>query len=134
MTQPIDNYLLDSQVKSLPKFLVDAQLPRSLARLLQSLGHDAIHTLDLPEGNRSTDAILCRLAESEQRVLMTKDADFADSFLLLGRPPKLLFVTTGNIPNKDLLALFRSNLPAIAVALSSNSFVEIDRTGLTIHN
>jgi predicted nuclease of predicted toxin-antitoxin system len=33
------------------KFLVDAQLPRRLARLLTATGHDAIHTLDLPRGN-----------------------------------------------------------------------------------
>ncbi len=31
------------------KFLIDAHLPKRLARLLQQLGHDAIHTLDLPE-------------------------------------------------------------------------------------
>ena len=32
-------------------FIVDAQLPKSLARLLAELGHDAIHTLDMPERN-----------------------------------------------------------------------------------
>ena len=115
------------------KFLVDAQLPRRLAGLLQSSGHDASHTLDLPEKNHTSDEILCRHASSEQRVLVTKDGDFVDSFFLRGQPPKLLFVTTGNIPNKDLLALFRANLPAITSALSSHSFVEIDRNGLTIH-
>lgn len=115
------------------KFLVDAQLPRSLAGLLQSFGHDAIHTLDLPQKNHASDEVLCRLALSEQRVLVTKDDDFVDSFFLRDLPPKLLFVTTGNIPNKDLLALFRAHLPAIVSAVSSQSFVEIDRSGLTIH-
>ena len=33
------------------KFIVDAQLPKSLTRLLAELGHDAIHTLDMPERN-----------------------------------------------------------------------------------
>jgi hypothetical protein len=37
-------------------FLVDAQLPRRLARRLQEAGHDALHTLDLPAGNRTTDS------------------------------------------------------------------------------
>jgi predicted nuclease of predicted toxin-antitoxin system len=36
-------------------FLVDAHLPRHLALLLREHGYDAIHTLDLPEGNRTTD-------------------------------------------------------------------------------
>ena len=53
-------------------FLVDAQLPRSLAALLQSCGHNAIHTLELPEGNRTSDDILCMLAANEQRVMVTK--------------------------------------------------------------
>ncbi len=80
-------------------FLVDAQLPPRLALLLSSMGHDSIHTLDLPEKNRVQDEVLCQLALSEQRVLVTKDSDFVDSFLLRGLPPKWLFVTTGNIPN-----------------------------------
>jgi predicted nuclease of predicted toxin-antitoxin system len=40
------------------KFLVDAQLPRRLAALLQQAGHDTIHTLDLPLGNRTTDTVI----------------------------------------------------------------------------
>jgi predicted nuclease of predicted toxin-antitoxin system len=116
------------------KFLVDAQLPRRIARLLESLGHDALHTLDLPTKNQTPDETLRQLAGSERRVLVTKDADFVDSFLLRGLPQRLLFVTTGNIPNDDLLALFRTNLPAITDALSSHSFVEIDRSGLTVHS
>ena len=38
------------------RFLVDAQLPRRLARWLQDKGHDALHTRDLPAGNRTEDA------------------------------------------------------------------------------
>ena len=115
------------------KFLVDAQLPRRLSGLLKSLGHDALHTLDLPEQNQTPDEKLRRLASDGQMVLVTKDADFVDSFLLRGLPPKLLFVATGNVPNDDLLTIFRANLPVIVKSLSSHSFVEIDRSGLTIH-
>jgi predicted nuclease of predicted toxin-antitoxin system len=38
------------------RFLVDAQLPLRLARLLVHAGHDAIHTTNLVDGNRSFDA------------------------------------------------------------------------------
>jgi predicted nuclease of predicted toxin-antitoxin system len=117
------------------KFLVDAQLPRSLAELLQSFGHDVVHTLDLPQKNRTSDENLCQLARSEQRVLVTKDNDFVDSFFLRGLPPKLLFVTTGNISNNELLALFRGNLQSIVAFLTALScYVEIDRNGLTIRD
>ena len=114
------------------KFIVDAQLPRSLARMLATCGHDALHTLDLPEKNRTTDDFLCRFAVSEQRVLVTKDGDFLSSFFLRGQPTKLLLVVTGNISNKDLLELFRAHLVAVVEILSSHSLAEIDHDGLTI--
>jgi len=38
------------------KILLDAQLPRSLVPLLQAEGCDTLHTLDLPDGNRSSDS------------------------------------------------------------------------------
>jgi len=38
------------------KFLVDAQLPRRLVKRFREAGFDAIHTLDLPMGNRTSDA------------------------------------------------------------------------------
>ncbi|WP_162160923.1 DUF5615 family PIN-like protein [Leptolyngbya sp. PCC 6406] len=31
------------------KFLVDTQLPRRLAQLLQNAGYDTLHTRDLPD-------------------------------------------------------------------------------------
>jgi Domain of unknown function (DUF5615) len=37
------------------KFLVDAHLPRRLAHRLRAWGHEAIHTLDCPRGNRTPD-------------------------------------------------------------------------------
>ena len=36
-------------------WLIDAQLPRRLSDRLRELGHDAIHTLDLPDENRTKD-------------------------------------------------------------------------------
>ena len=40
------------------KFLIDAQLPRRLAHQLEVAGFETIHTLDLPQGNRTTDRSL----------------------------------------------------------------------------
>lgn len=39
------------------KFLVDAHLPRRLVFLLRAAGYEAIHTLDMPKGNRTTDTV-----------------------------------------------------------------------------
>ena len=47
------------------KILLDAQLPRSLVPLLQAHGCDALHTLDLPDGNRSSDSSISALADHQ---------------------------------------------------------------------
>ena len=70
------------------KFIVDAQLPRHLAASLKWRGLDVLHTLDLPLGNRTPDWRINEISMEEQRVVITKDADFVNSFLLSGVPPK----------------------------------------------
>lgn len=64
------------------KFVVDAHLPRRLALFLQEAGFDALHTLDPAKGNRTPASWINQLSLAEQRVVITKDADFVDSFWL----------------------------------------------------
>ena len=115
------------------KFLIDAQLPRRLAQWLRAEGHEAIHTQDLPEGNRTGDAAINELSLREQRVVVTKDEDFVDMFLLRHQPYKLLLVATGNISNRELERLFQNNLEGIVKAFETYDFVELDRTALIYH-
>ncbi len=115
------------------KFLVDAQLPRQLAEGLKWRGHDALHTLDLPLGNRTGDNEINRISVEEQRVVISKDADFVNSFLLFGKPFKLLLISVGNIPNRALLELFDKNLPMLVAALASYEFVELTSSQLIQH-
>jgi predicted nuclease of predicted toxin-antitoxin system len=95
------------------RFLVDAHLPQRLARLLHGEGHDALHTLDLPDGNRTTDGVINAISVTEQRVVITKDSDFVDSLVLHKQPWKLLLVSTGNISNQELEQLFAANQTAL---------------------
>jgi len=115
------------------KFLIDAQMPRRLARELNSLGHDDIHTLDLPDRNATTDTTIRELADAQDRVVVTKDSDFRDSHLLQGSPRLLLRVATGNISNSDLLALFELNLDAIEAAFTDADFLELTPAELVVH-
>ena len=112
------------------KFIVDAHLPRRVAAWFISAGHDALHTLDLPAGNRSTDEEILVVADKEDRIVVTKDSDFVDSHLLTNRPAKLLLVSTGNISNQELERLFVPEIPAIVSEFRSHSFLEVDRAGL----
>lgn len=105
------------------KFIVDAQLPRRLARELAAAGHDARHTLDLPLGNRTPDGDIAALAAGENRVVITKDRDFVTAFFLHGSPPRLLLISTGNLANDALLRLLATRwLPPPAKVFASFYF------------
>ena len=75
--------------------LVDAQLPARLARLLGARSEDAIHTLELPDANRTTDAAILAVAARDDRIVVTRDAGFVATFRLAGQPRRLLLVSTG---------------------------------------
>jgi predicted nuclease of predicted toxin-antitoxin system len=114
------------------KFLVDAQLPRRMTGWLSAAGCDAVHTLDLPDGNRTPDEQVIQVADREQRVVITKDADFVDAHLLHARPAKLLLVSTGNISNRELEQLLVPLIPDLVREFQSNSFLEVGRSGILI--
>jgi predicted nuclease of predicted toxin-antitoxin system len=112
------------------KFLVDAHLPRRLARWLAEHGCDAIHTLDLPAANRTTDPQIAAIADLEERIVVTKDADFVDSHILRGTPRRLLLISTGNISNRQLQELLTSVIPDILREFERSDFLEFGREGL----
>lgn len=109
------------------KFLVDAQLPKTLARFLRERGFDAIHTLELPDKNESDDLEINQVSLNEQRVVISKDSDFYDRYSAKQEPFKLLYLTTGNISNRDLIGLFDKNLLLIIHSLQDDSVVELNR-------
>lgn len=116
------------------KFLIDAQLPKSLADLLCRLGYDAIHTLDLPAKNASTDNFIIQFATEENRIVVTKDSDFLDSFLLTRKPEKLILVRTGNIKNQLLLNLFAEHHERIRELIRQGNLVEITTQEIITHS
>jgi predicted nuclease of predicted toxin-antitoxin system len=115
------------------KFLVDAQLPKALSDFIKSKGIDSIHTLELPDKNKTQDGYITRLATDEQFVVITKDADFLESYVLRKEPPKLLIVKTGNIRNSELLSLFEKHIEFIASLFIEHSLVEMSRTEIVVH-
>ena len=109
------------------KFIVDAQLPKTLAYSLRDKGFDVIHTSELPDGNDTTDDEINRLSLSENRIVISKDADFYDRFTAKKEPYKLLHIKTGNIKNSQLIELFDKNSELIVKELSESSVVQISQ-------
>lgn len=114
------------------RFLVDAHLPPGICVFLQLAGHDAIHTMQLPAQNQTTDQVINDLSVRDQRVVISKDTDFYYSHLLQQRPHKLLLIRTGNIRTCELKVLFEAHLTEITQALEANSLVELDRSEVRI--
>ena len=115
------------------KFIVDAQLPKVLSDFLNKEGYDSIHTLDLNNKNKTTDENIIATAIEQNRIVITKDHDFLDSYLLKRKPPKLVLVRTGNTPNKKLLELFQQNIQTITELLKEVSLIEINIDEIISH-
>ena len=114
------------------KFIIDAQLPKSLAVWLRQRGHDVVHTLELPSKNATDDLEINELSLREKRIVISKDSDFFDRYFQKTEPYKLLFLTVGNLSNKALLQLFDDNLDKITSALDTHFVVEINRNSLIV--
>jgi predicted nuclease of predicted toxin-antitoxin system len=90
------------------RFLIDTQLPPSLAYFLKKLGYDAVHTIDFPKGTLLDDKEIRTIAIQQERIVVTKDNDFFDYYFLKGKP-KTLILEIGNIKNKDLFHLIQTH-------------------------
>jgi predicted nuclease of predicted toxin-antitoxin system len=87
------------------RFLIDAQLPPALARLLSDHGHLAEHVYDTGLGEAS-DRDLWRYALEHDLVLVTKDEDFPAMVLLDDSSPPVVWVRVGNTRRRALLEWF----------------------------
>ena len=86
-----------------------------------------------PEKNKTKDGYIAKLANEEERVVITKDVDFLESFIVKSEPKKLVIVKTGNIVNRQLLKLFEENLEVLQEMISRSNLVEISRTEIAEH-
>ncbi|MFB2894099.1 DUF5615 family PIN-like protein [Aerosakkonemataceae cyanobacterium BLCC-F50] len=105
---------------------IDAQLPPSIAAWLSAtFGVNAIAIKDL--GLRdSQDTEIFAAARTANAVIMTKDSDFVDLVTRLGIPPQILWVTCGNVTNRNLRQILIPTFPnALRLLQEGESIVEI---------
>jgi predicted nuclease of predicted toxin-antitoxin system len=86
------------------RFLIDAQLPPALARLLNDRAHVAEHVNDVGLGEHPI--ATCAATRSDMAVIVTKDEDFANMAALRGDAPAVVWVRVGNTRRATLLAWF----------------------------
>ncbi|MEQ1650387.1 MAG: DUF5615 family PIN-like protein [Hyphomicrobiaceae bacterium] len=77
------------------RFLIDAQLPRDLAKWMKARGFRADHVFDLLSPNAEDDAIWA-LAVQLNAAIMTKDEDFIHIRTLASVGPSIVWLRIGN--------------------------------------
>lgn len=97
-------------------FLVDAQLLPALAHWIVSRGHQATHVFDLGF-HAADDPTVWERARKENWVLLTKDEDFIDRWLLSDQPIALIWIRKGNCSNQALISWLEPVWPDVVKRL-----------------
>ena len=78
------------------------------------------------EPRDAQDTEIFEAARITNAVIMTKDSDFIDLVCRLGTPPQILWLTCGNVTNRNSRRLLTATLPnALELLLQWNTIVEI---------
>jgi predicted nuclease of predicted toxin-antitoxin system len=103
--------------------LFDQNLSPHLVDSLADIYPDSAHVSALGLGT-SSDQSVWEYARQRDYMIVTKDADFSELSLLLGFPPKVIWIRRGNCSTKEIETLLRESYEAIA-ALSDDVRVGI---------
>lgn len=100
------------------KLLFDQNLSFRLGQRLQDIfpGSNQVRVLGM---DQTGDREVWAYAKANDFTIVTQDADFADLSLLLGPPPKVIWLRCGNQPTPAIEKRLRDSLPDIAALGSS---------------
>lgn len=88
------------------KFICDVHISIRLPKFLAIHGTESIHVNQLVAGSSTSDAEISEYADKNDYIVMTRDTDFRNAYLLKKTLKKLTHVCLGNINNDRLVALF----------------------------
>jgi predicted nuclease of predicted toxin-antitoxin system len=94
------------------KLLLDQNLSPGLVGLLRGVFSDVVHVRDVGL-QASDDRAVCKYAVEHGLTVVTKDADFNSLALLLGTPPKVIWIQRGNCSTRDVADLLGRNRDSI---------------------
>jgi predicted nuclease of predicted toxin-antitoxin system len=98
------------------RFVVDAQLPPALARMLVAQGHEAEHVADRGMA-RASDGAIWDWASGAAAAIVTKDEDFAQRRVMTGAGPVVIWIRLRNTRRAALLDWFGAALPDVVSAM-----------------
>ena len=115
------------------RFLCDVHISYKLANHLTELGFESVHVNDILNKSETKDADICKYADQNDLIVVTKDADFRDSYFIKQTPKKLIKINLGNIPNQELNRIFTENLSTFEKLYRKPNFLlEIDKDDINL--
>ncbi|GAB4428475.1 MAG: DUF5615 family PIN-like protein [Anaerolineae bacterium] len=101
------------------KLLLDQNLSPRLVRRLSDLypGSTHVSTVGL---DRASDKEVWDFAHQNDFLIVTKDVDFSELSLLIGFPPKVIWIRRGNCSTSDIETILREHYELI-LAVNDNA-------------
>lgn len=107
------------------KLLLDQGLPRSAAALLRLHEIDAVHVGEMGLSN-ADDKTLIRLANQQDRIVVTLDADFHAILALSGlSKPSVIRIRNEGLKAESLVSLLRALLAERSIELGDGALVTV---------
>lgn len=106
------------------KFPCDVHIACKLVNDLRRRGCECYHVNAIFVDPRTSDHDIARHADNNEMIVITKDEDFKDSFILRRSPKKLIKLNTGNSSTHQMIDLFETigqSLWPLIIALISLS-------------
>jgi len=116
------------------KFLCDVHISIKLSKRIQELGFQAEHVNNILDKWNTKDEDICKYADQKGYILISKDQDFRNSYLLKRSPKKLIKINLGNISNAELIEIIEKHMNALkSLDEETESFMaEISKTNFFI--
>lgn len=90
------------------KLLFDQNLPPRLVKTLEDIFPNSLHVREIGFVE-ATDTEIWNYAKDNDLTIVSKDTDFQQRSLLLGHPPKVVWLRVGNCPVKTVEDLLRKH-------------------------
>lgn len=94
------------------KLLLDQNLSPRLIHQLSDLYPDSTHVADIGL-DRAFDRDIWNYAHQHHYIIVTKDVDFGELSLVLGFPPRVIWIRRGNCSTKDIETILRNNYGSV---------------------
>lgn len=107
--------------------LCDVHISYKICKFLDDKNINTIHVNQILNKSKTKDSEICRYADRYDYIVLTKDIDFKNNFLINKTPKKLIKINLVNISNQKLVKILEEHLNLIIKLNNQSSFLlEID--------